>query len=334
MGVDAQVRARLIEDHLPLVRSIAGRYAGGSEPLEDLVQVGSVGLIKAVDRFEPERGSSLAALARPAIEGEIRHHLRDRTPLVRVPRGVRELDARVRDAEVELAARDGHTPDAASLADAVGAPQAAVVEALLARRAATSAELPDVAAPEQATAEDRVALGQAWLTLTERERTLLSLRFGDDLSQAEIARRVGCSQAHVSRLLAGAIEKLHLAMGAVAARPAATYSGPAMEDGPEGTTGRQETVRSGRFLIRMPQSLHDALAREAEHEGVSLNTLITNALAGAVSWRDGDSADDADTEAPPPARRTTNRVLMLNLIVVGVVAIAAVILLVLAATQS
>ena len=332
MAVDAQVRARLIEDHLPLVRSIAGRYAGGSEPLEDLVQVGSVGLIKAVDRFEPERGSSLAALARPAIEGEIRHHLRDRTPLVRVPRGVRELDARVRGAEAELAAGAGRAPDTSALAEAVGAPHAAVTEALLARRAATGARLPDVAAPEDAAAEDRVALAQAWSTLTERERVLLSLRFGEDLSQAEIARRVGSSQASVSRLLATAIEKLHKAMGSVAARPAATYSGPAMDDGPEGTTGRQEAVRSGRFLIRMPQSLHDALAREAEHEGVSLNTLITNALAGAVSWRDGDGADAEPQPAPP--RRATNRVLMLNLIVVGVVAIAAVILLVLAATQT
>src|SRR6476469_8216313 len=170
MGVDAHVRARLIEDHLPLVRSIAGRYAGGSEPLEDLVQIGSVGLIKAVDRYEPERGSSLAALARPAIEGEIRHHLRDRTPLVRVPRGVRELDARVRDAEA-LAPGAG----TGELAEALGAPHAAVTEALLARRAATGAALPDVAAPAEVAAEDRVALEQAWTALTERERTLLSL---------------------------------------------------------------------------------------------------------------------------------------------------------------
>jgi len=329
MGVDAQVRARLIEDHLPLVRSIAGRYAGGSEPLEDLVQVGSVGLIKAVDRFEPERGSSLAALARPAIEGEIRHHLRDRTPLVRVPRGVRELDARVRDAEADLA--PGAGPGA--LAEAVGEPHAAVAEALLARRAATGATLPDVAAPAEGAAEDRVALAQAWTALSERERTLLSLRYGEDLSQAAIARRVGSSQASVSRLLAAALEKLQRAMGPVAADRAATYSGPAMDDGPEGTTGRQEAVRSGRFLIRMPQSLHDALAREAEHEGVSLNTLITTALAGAVSWRDGDEAEHAPSEEPAP-RRATNRVLLLNLIVVGVVAIAAVILLVLAITQS
>ncbi|MEP6955139.1 MAG: sigma-70 family RNA polymerase sigma factor [Solirubrobacteraceae bacterium] len=332
MGVDAQGRARLIEDYLPLVRSIASRYAGGSEPLEDLVQVGSVGLIKAVDRFEPERGSSLAALARPAIEGEIRHHLRDRTPLVRVPRGVRELDARVRDAEAAITTRAGHEPDAGALAQAVGAPEAAVTEALLARRAATGAPLPDVAAPEEASAEDRVALAQAWATLSDRQRTLLSLRYGEDLSQAEIARRVGSSQASVSRVLASALGKLHASMRSVAAGPAAAYSGPAMDDGPDATTGRQEAVRSGRFLIRMPQSLHDALAREAEHEGVSLNTLITNALAGAVSWRDG----DGDVEEPPaagPPRDRTNRVLLLNLVVVGVVAIAAVILLVLAATQ-
>ena len=244
-----------------------------------------------------------------------------------MPRGVRELDARVRDAEA-LAPGAG----TGELAEALGAPHAAVTEALLARRAATGAALPDVAAPAEVAAEDRVALEQAWTALTERERTLLSLRFDADLSQAAIARRVGSSQATVSRLLAGALEKLQRAMGSVAASPAATYSGPAMDDGPEGTTGRQEAVRSGRFLVRMPQSLHDALAREAEHEGVSLNTLITNALAGAVGWRDGEERDPPRAEPPP--RRATNRVLVLNLIVVGVVAIAAVILLVLAATQS
>ena len=113
----------------------------------------------------------------------------------------------------------------------------------------------------------------------------------------------------MSRLLAAALEKLQRAMGPVAAGRAATYSGPAMDDGRRGRRDARRPVRSGRFLIRMPQSLHDALAREAEHEGVSLNTLITNALAGAVSWRDGDSADDARRTrgaAARAARRTAS----------------------------
>ena len=283
MSVDAHVRARLIEDHLPLVRSIAGRYAGGSEPLDDLVQVGSVGLIKAVDRFEPERGNSLAALARPAIEGEIRHHLRDRGPLAR------------------------------------GAGTRVGADALDQIAAAVTGGPP----------EDRPALAAAWSALEPREQRILDLRFRDDLSQAEIGRRVRCSQAQVSRLQAGALDKLRAAMGGVAAAPRATYSETAMDEGQDATQ-----QRSGRFLVRMPQSLHDALAREAENEGVSLNTLITNALAGAVSWRDADGSTDQPPPPDAPPRRATNRVLVLNLIVVGVVAIAAVILLVLAITQS
>ncbi len=326
MGHDAQQRARLIEQHLPLVHSIANRYARGPEPLDDLVQVGSVGLIKAVDRFDPARGGSLAALAAPAIEGEIRHHLRDRTPLVRAPRGVRELGSRVHAAENEMTARDGHAPDAAALAREVGVPEAAVAEALRARAAATGVPLrvTDAAAPD-AGAEDRAALAQAWRALRPRDRKLLDLRYRDDLSQAEIARRIGRSQAQVSRSLASALDRLRAAMGAVADAPPAAYSDPAM-DAP---TERPEPVRSGRFLVRMPQSLHDALAREAEQEGVSINTLITHALAGAVGWRDGERAERPAAASAP----RTSRILAANLIVVGLVAIAAVILLVLAATS-
>jgi RNA polymerase sigma-B factor len=327
MATDAQARERLIEQHIPLVRSIARRYAGSSEPLDDLVQAGSVGLIKAVDRFDPARGEKLASLAAPAIEGEIRHHLRDRTQLVRVPRGVRELGAKVGAEEARLTARDGRAPGAAQLAEAVGAPEAAVVEALLARRAGSAASLDEVAAAApDAGAEDRAALAQAWSALTVRERTILELRFRDDLSQSQIAQRVGRSQAQVSRSLASALAKLRAAMEGVAPAPRATYSEPAMDEAQEGAQ-----QRSGRFLVRMPQTLHDALAREAEREGVSLNTLITNALAGAVGWRDGAPHDEP---AAPPPKRATNRMLVLNLVVVGVVAIAAVILLVLAATNA
>ncbi|MGZ4270107.1 MAG: sigma-70 family RNA polymerase sigma factor [Solirubrobacteraceae bacterium] len=332
MGTDAHVRARLIEEHLPLVHSIARRYAGGPEPLDDLVQAGSVGLIKAVDRFDPARGATLAALAGPAIEGEIRHHLRDRAPLVRVPRGVRELGARVRAAEDELTARDRHAPGAAALADALGVPEAAVAEALLARQAAAGAPLPDdePAAPDTG-ADDRAALANAWTALKPRERDVLELRYRDDLSQAAIARRIGRSQAQVSRLLAGGLERLRTAMGAVADPAPETYSGSGMDDPPEATAERPEPARSGRFLVRMPQSLHDALAREAEAEGVSLNTLICNALAGAVSWRDGRPRETGAPE-PRPAAPRTSRVLTANLVLVGLVAIAAIVLLVLAAT--
>jgi len=116
-----------------LVRSVARRYARGGEPVDDLVQVGAIGLIKAVDRFEPARGRDLRAVAVPAIEGEIRHHLRDRTHLVRPPRPVAELAARVRRAQVELGARDGRLPTHAELALAVGASEEDVARALQSR---------------------------------------------------------------------------------------------------------------------------------------------------------------------------------------------------------
>src|SRR4051795_5687205 len=113
-------RTEVIEAHLPLVRSIARRYAGRGEPLEDLVQIGTIGLIKAVDRFDPGRGRDLAALARPSIESEIRHHLRDRSSVVRVPRTDRELSARMSATAADMAARDGKTPAAAQVAAEAG----------------------------------------------------------------------------------------------------------------------------------------------------------------------------------------------------------------------
>ena len=304
MGVDAQGQDTPHRGPPSLVRSIAGRYAGGSEPLEDLVQVGSVGLIKAVDRYEPKRGSSLAALARPAIEGEIRHHLRDRTPLVRVPAACAS-SMRGCATPRRLAPAGAATP--ASWPRRSGRPtprwprRCSRAGRRPARRSPTSPRPPR---PPPRTASRWSRHGPRSPSASARCSRCASR---EDLSQAAIARRVGSSQASVSRSLAAALEKLQRAMGPVAAARPATYSGPAMDDGPEGTTGRQEAVRSGRFLIRMPQSLHDALAREAEHEGVSLNTLITNALAGAVGWRDGDGARDAGAEDERPAPRRPRR---------------------------
>jgi RNA polymerase sigma-B factor len=132
-GRPQEARARLIEEHMSLVRSLARRYARGGEPVDDLVQVGAIGLIKAIDRFEPSRGHELRTVAVPAIEGEIRHHLRDRTPLVRPPRAVRELAIRVRRAQVELGAREGRLPSHAELAAAVGATEYEVAQALQSR---------------------------------------------------------------------------------------------------------------------------------------------------------------------------------------------------------
>ena len=165
-----QARRLLIERHLPLVRSIAKRYAG-AEPLEDLTQVGAIGLIKAADRYDDARGAAFGAYAAPFIAGEIRHHLRDRCSPVRVPRRLQAQGVRVTAVELEHA--DGPQPD------------------------------------QMGQTHDRVALGAALRSLHPNERRVVQLRFMEDLSQAQIARRIGHSQVHVSRTLRTALLRLH-----------------------------------------------------------------------------------------------------------------------------
>jgi RNA polymerase sigma-B factor len=164
-------RRRLIERHLPLVRSVAQRYGGAGEPLEDLVQVGSIGLIKAVDRYDADRGVPFPAFAVPFIAGEIRHHLRDRCAPVRVPRRLQAEGVRVVAVGLDSAARGPEADHAAR-------------------------------------AHERLALGAALRALRPRERRLVQLRYGEDLSHAQIARRTGMSQSHVSRMLRGALSQL------------------------------------------------------------------------------------------------------------------------------
>lgn len=182
MTIDA--RTRLIEEHMSLVTRLARRFDHRGELLEDLVQVGAVGLIKAVDRFEPERGVALEAFATPTIAGEIRRHLRDRTWPLSVPRRLRETS------------RPAEFVDPAAQPDG----QAAAARDPVADRA-------------RQRGEDRAVLGPALQALDERRRTIVALRFYDDLTQAEIAERTGISQAHVSRLLDEALAALRKAIG-------------------------------------------------------------------------------------------------------------------------
>jgi RNA polymerase sigma-B factor len=170
-------RRELVERHLPLVRAIAARYTGGGEPLEDLVQVGAIGLIKAADRYDALRGAPFPAYAAPCVAGEIRHHLRDRCAPVRVPRRLQAEGVRV--VAVGL--------------DTVGEAHADPI----------------------ARAGDRLALGAALRGLRPRERRILQLRFAEDLTQAQIARRTGMSQVHVSRMLQGALARLRDELAAI-----------------------------------------------------------------------------------------------------------------------
>lgn len=221
---DGDVRARkeLIERHLPLVRAVARRHANQAEPLEDLVQVGAVGLIQAVDRFDPDRGVPLAAYAQPAVDGAVRRHLRDLAAPIRPPRRLTELSASLRRLEPELEAQLARPPTAAELATAAGADEREVLSALesdQARRpislSVSPEELPPLPATEDgyADSERRLLVRDAFRALGRRERRILRLRFYAGLSQEEIASEVGLSQVHVSRLIHSSLAKMRAALG-------------------------------------------------------------------------------------------------------------------------
>jgi RNA polymerase sigma-B factor len=329
-GVDA--RSDAIEAHLPLVRSIARRYARSGEPLEDLVQAGTVGLIKAVDRFDPKRHRDLAALARPSIEGEIRHHLRDGGAGPHVARTDRELGARLRALRATLTARLHREPTLAELAGEAGVEPDDAARALA---AGDAAQRPAALADEDAArlpagrsdtdaAEARVLLQAGWDVLDDRERRLLQLRYEEDRSQSEIARELGLSQAHVSRLLRAALDRLR---AEVAPEDLGGDDGEAAgaARGEAARPGQGADPRSGRLLLRLPRSLHGELAAAATREGVPLNTYITSALAAAVA--DPDAADPDDDPAGAPARDRSSRLLVINAVVVALAALAGIALL-------
>jgi RNA polymerase sigma-B factor len=222
---DREARERLVELHLPLVHVLARRYAYRGEGLEDLVQVGSIGLIEAIDRFDPSRSTDFRRFAIPTIAGEIKRHLRDRSTLVRIPRRPAELALSLRPARAALAARLSRPPSAAELAEEAGVREADVLEAIETEQARRPLELTVESAPTgvldgaaaedpYAASEERLLLASGFRTLGERERRILHLRYFGGFSQSEIAREVGLSQNQVSRLIQTSLERLHGALGA------------------------------------------------------------------------------------------------------------------------
>jgi RNA polymerase sigma-B factor len=218
VGAAADPIADLVRRHLPLVRGLARRYAGSGEPLEDLVQVASVGLVAAARRFDPDRGIPFAAYAAPTVEGELRRHLRDRSSAVRIPRREQELVATLR-REARLATqRLGREASLAETAAAAGISPEEAGAALQASAApaplATLERRPSEAAEEAIEACERRTLGEELLaSLDPREREIVRLRFGEDLSQSEIARRLDISQSQTSRILTVALGKLRGSLG-------------------------------------------------------------------------------------------------------------------------
>jgi RNA polymerase sigma-B factor len=201
----------LVTEHLGLVRRIARRHAGHVDDVDDLVQEGVVGLLKAIRRFDPHRGVPFPAYAGAVVDGEIRHHLRDRSSLVRLPEPVQELRARLRALAEEARATSGSEPDLGALAAGAGVSDEAAAEA------ATAGVVPlsgDVPAPESdlRRTEARAELGGRLARLDRRQREVVYLRFFADQTQAEIAARLGISQMHVSRLLRAALETMRGAL--------------------------------------------------------------------------------------------------------------------------
>ncbi len=229
-GGDLEAREQLIEQYLPLVRSLARRYANRGEPLEDLVQVGSIGLIKAIDRFDVERGVELTTYATPNIIGEIKRHFRDKGWSIRVPRGLQELNVRLSQLLERLTVELERSPTIPELAEAAGVSEEEVLEALESGQAYTTVSL---SAPpgaggdaevdpleslgelehEYSISEDRAVLAPGLDVLDERERRIIHLRFWEGLTQSQIAAQIGISQMHVSRLIRRALEKVRAEIG-------------------------------------------------------------------------------------------------------------------------
>ncbi len=222
---DQKARTELIELYMPLARRMASRYAGVSEPYDDLLQVASLGLLNAVDRFDPTRGTPFAGFAKPTIHGELKRYFRDKVWAVRVPRSIHDRMAEIEKATEKLTLQSGRSPSVEQLAERLGIEPSEVLEVLEAKhdRRPLSLDAPPIGGdPEDASGaewigrpdgnydliDDRLALESALPSLDEREREVLKLRFADELPQTEIARRIGCSQMHISRLLRRALDKL------------------------------------------------------------------------------------------------------------------------------
>jgi len=214
----------LVRRYLPLARHVAARYSGGGEPIDDLEQVASLGLVKAIDRFDPARGVSFSSYAVPTIAGELRRHFRDHTWSLRVPRDIQELAVKVTRVEPALQLELGRAPTAAELAerldcslerllearDAAGANRMSSLDAPVSseEEGASLAELLGAADERLEHLERSMTVDAALEHLSDRDRTILRLRFQEELTQAAIGERIGLSQMHVSRLIRQALVTL------------------------------------------------------------------------------------------------------------------------------
>lgn len=218
----AALRAELVSRHLPLVRALAWRFRNRGEDLDDLVQVGTVGLLNALDRFDPTRGVEFSSFATPTIVGELKRHLRDRAGTVRVPRKLQERHAAISRASVALYQRLGRSPTVRELGAEIDASDEEVLEALESAQAYTTVPLESGGEPPARAAQDsadaldgveaRAALRPVLDRLPHREKRIILLRFFAHRTQSEIAAELGISQVQVSRLLTRTLRTLRSAL--------------------------------------------------------------------------------------------------------------------------
>jgi RNA polymerase sigma-B factor len=220
----AHLRDELVRLHLPLVEHFARRFLNRGEPFDDLLQVGTIGLIKAIDRFDLERGVEFSTYATPTIVGEIKRHFRDRGWAIRVPRRLQELRITITTATAELTQEVGRSPTVSELAHRVGVPEEEIIEGLESANAYSTLSLdaPDsgddsalsmidvIGSDDEALehVENRETIKPLLEGLDPREKHILTLRFFKGMTQSQIAAEIGISQMHVSRLLARTLEKL------------------------------------------------------------------------------------------------------------------------------
>ncbi|MGB9587191.1 MAG: RNA polymerase sigma factor SigF [Armatimonadota bacterium] len=223
---DPRVRERLVEMHQNLVRFLAGKFVNRGEPLEDLVQVGTIGLINAIDRFDPKRGTKFSTYATPTIVGEIRRYFRDKAWSLKVPRRLQELNLAANKAADNLSAKLGRTPTIQEISQAVGASEEETLEAMELGNAYETVSLDTKLVNEGDSSPLSLAefvgdtdgslnsldkfgdLSQAIECLDPREKAIIYLRFFKDMSQTEVAKRLNISQMHVSRLQQKALKRL------------------------------------------------------------------------------------------------------------------------------
>lgn len=229
---DRRAREEVVQRMLPLARRVASRYRHTREPLDDLVQVASVGLVKAIDGFDPARQTAFSSYAVPTMVGEIKRYFRDTCWAVHVPRGMQERVLKIRTAVKQLGDDLGNTPSPSDIAEHAGLTVDEVLEGLEASGAASArsldsyrfeddddngasyAEVTGADDERYATIEDWVSVTPSFRDLPARERRILYLRFSKGMTQSEIGRRIGCSQMHVSRLIRRALGRINDAVNA------------------------------------------------------------------------------------------------------------------------